>query len=106
MEIPLNSLISEVFALALTMVCATTFALYLAPLWSGYSVTSWRVSHLSGLAETTVHGPELMSYSSFAARFGRGIPQAAVPIWFVPQDGYLRRNYHVGTKQGWPWQNC
>jgi hypothetical protein len=37
-----------------------------------------------------------MSYSSFASCFGRGIPQAAVPVWFVPHDGYLRRNQHGG----------
>ena len=52
------------------------------------------------------HRADLISNSSFTARFGRGITQATTPIWFVPHHGDPRRNHHVGTKQGWPQQNC
>lgn len=52
------------------------------------------------------HRADLISNSSFTARFGRGIPQATTPIWFVPHHGDPRRNHHVGTRQRWPQQNC
>ena len=52
------------------------------------------------------HRANLISNSSFTARFGRGITQATTPIWFVPHHGDPRRNHHVGTRQGWPQQNC
>ena len=55
-------------------------------------------------AET--HRADLISNSSFTARFGRGIPQTTTPTCFVPHHGHPRRNHHVGTRQGWPQQNC
>ena len=56
------------------------------------------------ISTRTLQRLDRMSHSNPDARFGRGVPQAAVPIWSAPHDGDSGRNRDAVTGKAWPCQ--